>query len=384
MPENKNQVPDNLPEFIAYLKSEGVKPEQFMSRIDRFLDFKARDKGVPLHGKFELTPLCNLDCKMCYVHLNKAQMQSSTLIPVSVWKELAKAAVDIGMSQIELTGGECLTYPDFDELYLYLHSYGIKINVFTNGILLDEKRIEFFKAHPPCFIQVSLYGADEDTYEAVTGHRMFNRVADNIRNAISNGLPLQIAITPNRFITGKGEEIVKTALSFGAPIKINFALLDPRENTDRHGEKLEAPLDEYVKMLHAHAKARGLDVSAVDSMSLPDIGSKNGKSEFGMRCGAGRSGFSIDWQGAMHPCNSLFDIKAFPLEVGFSAAWSEINKISNSYPRPVECSECSYRDICLPCIALHSQGAEKGHANPMICERTRRMAQEGLLKLNGM
>ena len=30
---------------------------------------RTREADVPYGGSFELTPLCNLDCKMCYVHL---------------------------------------------------------------------------------------------------------------------------------------------------------------------------------------------------------------------------------------------------------------------------------------------------------------------------
>ena len=29
---------------------------------------KAGSRGVPLSGTFELTPRCNLDCRMCYIH----------------------------------------------------------------------------------------------------------------------------------------------------------------------------------------------------------------------------------------------------------------------------------------------------------------------------
>lgn len=30
---------------------------------------KAFEDGIPISGTFELTPRCNFDCKMCYVHL---------------------------------------------------------------------------------------------------------------------------------------------------------------------------------------------------------------------------------------------------------------------------------------------------------------------------
>ncbi|MCQ2484377.1 MAG: radical SAM protein [Clostridia bacterium] len=209
------KIPQSLPEFISWLKTQNIDSVNYSSYIDRFLDYKARQKGIPFSGKFELTPLCNLDCKMCYVHLNKAQMQSAELLPVETWKSIAKSAIDMGMMKIEISGGECLTYPDFDELYLYLHCFGVEICVFTNGLLLDDKRIEFFKAHPPKRIQVSLYGESDDTYEAVTGHRRFETVLSNITKAHESGLPIVIAVTPNRYMSGKGIDIIKAVLPLG-------------------------------------------------------------------------------------------------------------------------------------------------------------------------
>lgn len=378
--DDKN-IPQNLPEFISWMKSQNIDSISYSSYIDRFLDYKARQNNIPLNGKFELTPLCNLDCKMCYVHLNKAQMQSAELLSVDVWKSIAQDAVDMGMMKIELSGGECLTYPDFDELYLYLHSLGVEINIFTNGILLDENRIEFFKKHPPKRIQISLYGESDETYEAVTGQKKYRTVMSNIENAYKNGLPIVIAVTPNRYMAGKGIDIIKAVISLGVTIRINFGMLDPRENTDRQGKNHDASLDEYISMLKFYAESGKAEITPIDEEALPDLGG-NSQREYGMLCGAGRSGFSIDWQGRMHPCNSIYSISAYPLKTGFRNAWKEINNIGNNFPRPVECCGCKYSDICLPCIALHLQGKiDKCHANPQICERTRRMVREGLLKL---
>ena len=32
---------------------------------------KAFAEGIPISGTFELTPRCNFNCKMCYVHLKE-------------------------------------------------------------------------------------------------------------------------------------------------------------------------------------------------------------------------------------------------------------------------------------------------------------------------
>ncbi len=50
----------------------------------RYLDYKARKAGVPLNGQFELTPLCNFRCEMCYVHLAESQMGRALLSPEQI------------------------------------------------------------------------------------------------------------------------------------------------------------------------------------------------------------------------------------------------------------------------------------------------------------
>lgn len=94
----------------------------------------------------------------------------------SPWKQLMTQAAQAGMRVATLTGGECLTYHGFEELYLHLQELGVEVTVLTNGVLLDERRVRFFQAHPPRKVQISLYGSSEDAYEKVTGHRMFARV----------------------------------------------------------------------------------------------------------------------------------------------------------------------------------------------------------------
>ena len=69
------EKPVNGFEFIEYLKKRDEKIAQSYSRMLGYLGDKAREKGIPFGGQFELTPLCNFNCKMCYVHLNPDQME---------------------------------------------------------------------------------------------------------------------------------------------------------------------------------------------------------------------------------------------------------------------------------------------------------------------
>ena len=380
MAEN-NAVPETLPEFLEWLKADkNIKPEEYHNMISRYLDDKARKNGIPYCGLFELTPLCNLDCKMCYVHLSRSQMEKD-ILSAEEWKELMQGAIDSGMAIAELSGGECLTYPHFDELYLFLQNNGIEINVFTNGILLDDKRIEFFKAHPPKTIQVTLYGSCEDAYEQVTGHRSFNRVYTNILKAKEAGLPVRIAITPNSYMDEDGEKLVRLADATKLVYTINFTLLEPREDTQRNGDIKDASVDYYINLLKVKADAKNFVPTPVDAAELPDIGKDSDNSEYGTICGAGRSCFTINWKGEMNPCNGLYKMKAYPLRDGFSAAWEQTKKNAAAFRRPVECADCGYKEKCSSCAAIHIQGGRPGHVNPVICEKVQRLVREGLIIL---
>lgn len=115
----ENKQPSTLRELLNQLNSQGVTDYRRYEAVRTFLGFKAREKALPISGSFELTPLCNLDCKMCYVHLNKDQMAGASLLSAAQWKDIMQQAIDNGMMYARLTGGECLTYPGFKELYLF-------------------------------------------------------------------------------------------------------------------------------------------------------------------------------------------------------------------------------------------------------------------------
>lgn len=106
-------------EYLEQLRQRNGKQFQNFKALSRFLDKKAREKGIPIFGQFELTPLCNFSCKMCYVHLNAEQLMGRVILKVDEWKNLMHQALEAGMIHATLTGGECLEYPGFDELYVF-------------------------------------------------------------------------------------------------------------------------------------------------------------------------------------------------------------------------------------------------------------------------
>lgn len=346
----------------------------------QYLERKARARGVPLHGTFELTPRCNLDCKMCYVHLSGQQMAGKQLLSADAWKSLMAQAIGMGMLDATFTGGECLTYPGFDELYLYLWDRGVRTSILTNGVLLTEERIRFFRQHPPKGIQITLYGSSEDEYEAVTGHRCFETVIAHIRKAAQTKIPLSIAITPNRFLPDGGEKLVHLANGLGIWYSINTNLFRPRAETGRQNEAIDLTDEEYIRLHLLRRRLKGIPIEA-NPCELPPP-AQSGKRQKGLLCSAGNSAFHIRWDGRMQPCGSFEGVEAEPLREGFQSAWEKIHAACTQYPLPEECAECPYRVLCPACVMAHRQGAAPGHASPVLCQRARKLVQSGLAALN--
>ncbi len=365
--------------YLDMLRRQGREAGRDYGDFSRYLEEKARKMNIPLYGQFELTPLCNMSCKMCYVHRTENQMAGLSPLPPPVWKDLMAQAFSAGMFEAALTGGECLTYPGFDELYLYLQSMGVQVTVMTNGLLLNEERLRFFGEHPPALIQVTLYGPNEEAYERVTGRRAFHTVTENIRRARGLGLPLSVTVTPNRHLGEDVFETVRLAHTLSRDVFINTSLFAPPEEPWRLTEKDELDAAFYARVLRYDRELRGLPVPEIPESSLPEPGGQCTEcAERGLTCGGGRSWFVIDWRGRMRPCNRL-DAGSEPLKEGFAEAWRKISQIANSWPRTAACIGCAYEDVCDYCAAVRAKYAEPGKQPLALCQRTKFLVSKGVL-----
>lgn len=374
--------PRNGFEYLKSLHEKDNVEKRGFYELHKYLDMKAREKGIPIYGQFELTPLCNFDCKMCYAHLTKEQLKNDSILTVEQWKEIMRQAWEMGMIKATLTGGECLSYPGFKELYLYLHSLGCEVTVLTNGYLLDEQWIEFFKEHQPTCIRITLYGESDDTYERVTGRRAFSRVYKNIERINETGLPLALSITPNRYLGESVFDTVRLAKKVSKSLNINTSIFEPREETGRAGQKDDLDTDHYVRIYKLMDELEGRESVEIAEDQLPPIGGPHHEcSECGVYCGAGRSSFVIDWRGTLTACNRLRKVEACPLKDGFKSAWSSVNQMAANWPRVPECKDCPYAPVCTLCVASMLECAEPGKLPLKMCERVRYLVKNGVWRI---
>ena len=52
-----------------------MEPIEYQGTIEQFLCEKATVNHVPINAILELTPLCNMNCDMCFVRLRAEEMK---------------------------------------------------------------------------------------------------------------------------------------------------------------------------------------------------------------------------------------------------------------------------------------------------------------------
>lgn len=207
------------------------QPERYVEpRLTQYLFDRASRTLTPLSGTFELSPVCNLACKMCYVRKTPAEVAASPRPPVGLiqWLSIAEQARDAGMLYLLLTGGEPFLWQDFWPLYERLSTMGFLISINSNGTLLDEARVARLAEHPPTRINITLYGAGNETYEALCGRSgMFDRVDRAITLLRQAGIlvKLNCSLTPHNACDL--ERIVSYAAERDLILEVNTYMFPP-------------------------------------------------------------------------------------------------------------------------------------------------------------
>jgi len=338
----------------------------------------AKPTKTPICATFELTPRCNLDCKMCYVHNQDSNALRDMELSTETWKRIFDEAYDCGMMFATLTGGECLLRQDFKDLYLHLWNKGVFLTVFTNGILLNENYAEFLKTYRPRKVQISLYGSSEEGYLNVAGHHGFEKAVSAIRSLMAAGISVQVALTPSSYMKEDYIAVLRFCQENGFRYNPGeFALIEKRDNSSKNDHYLST--DEIVALSTERALLSGPLTPA--ERVLPPCGGSCTEAPKGLICNAGKTSAVVSWDGRMCLCTAMPVSKASVLEMPYAEAWEKTKEAATEILLGAECVGCPYDKLCPRCPAMRLTGLYTGHCNPEVCETTRRLVEAGVKRI---
>jgi MoaA/NifB/PqqE/SkfB family radical SAM enzyme len=324
-----------------------IKASEFSERIRA----KAQGAITPLSGSFEWTLRCNLACQHCYARCDGRGED----LPTERIKGLLRDLAELGVLFLTVTGGEPLVRNDFKELYQFTKEQGFVVSLFTNATLLDDDTVDFLADLPPRRVEVSMYGASEDTYEQVTGvkgsYRAFRRGV---------GLLLKAGITVNlkaMLLTLNVDEFERMKQWAVEELDVPFrydAIVHPRLNGDASPLEYRLPPEKVVELQYIQSEDRE------KYAAFREQADTMGPRERFFECGAGRDVIHVDAQGQAHPCMQWrfdpYDTAEKPLREGWK---DHVRQLLERDPPPGDCISCDKRQLCSYCPALAQ--LEKGH-----------------------
>ena len=163
-------MPKLTKKLINYSKLYDGIQDAYSLFSREFLDGKSL---MPLRYTLELTYRCNLNCSFCYVGEKIKENELTTEEWINIIRQIPPYRL------ITFVGGETLIRKDFKAILNAALAKG-KVNIVTNGVLIDDELIETFVNKKLLLLNVSIDGI-EDTHDRIRSREgTFKKVTANL------------------------------------------------------------------------------------------------------------------------------------------------------------------------------------------------------------
>ncbi|MCI5208810.1 MAG: radical SAM protein [Candidatus Electrothrix sp. ATG2] len=326
---------------------------------------KASASRIPLAASFELTRRCSFRCVHCYLGDQKSirKYQDRELETKTVFR-LLDEMVEAGTLFLLLTGGDPMLRPDFVEIYKYAVRAGLLVTVFCNGSLVSDEIVRAFVEYPPRIVEITVYGATQETFEAVTQQPgSFSACMIGIERLRSAGVRLRLKTMVLTLNVDEFPAIRQLAMDLDLPFRHDCSLHAAIAHEDNNGRSnigtAESSLTDPLRYRLASEQAAAVDLS-IDNLAheLAEAIEKACPKESTEQlyyCGAGKSSYHVTPYGKLHPCLAVqshsFDVNR---QGGVQAGWNGVLRdftscrASDSF----SCNYCRNREVCTACPAV--------------------------------
>ena len=265
MPENADAL-----SLIEMRKREALKIAKpwVHEKVMRYADKIRRGESIAIL-QFQYDYRCNFRCHHCCISKIAEKERSFTLADIC---ELSRQADEMGLAHWVITGGEPLTFPDFDQIVEAIDPQKFYISSDTNGWLLDEKRAKHLKSVGVDKIQLSLDSLNAEEHDAFRRAKgSYERAIRAIDAAQNAGLNIILAtvVTKQRirsqefidFLEFAKKKDVAVFITFAKPVGSWEGNLDVLINEDDldYEKELEKKYNLFTHMTPAY----GLDLGCI-------------------------------------------------------------------------------------------------------------------------
>ena len=311
---------------------------EHLNPIYREIWERAFAEAIPISGTFELTPRCNFNCRMCYVHLPESKISNfGREMSAEEWVKVAWEAKKTGTIWLCITGGEPLMHPGFETIWRELTQMGFFITLQTNAALVIRHE-NLFAEYPPWACKITVYGSNDAAYREVCGaDRGFTDTDAGIRMLRQMDVPVKLVTTVIR----QNYDDVHNIIQYADSLKLNWY-----PNLNIRPSSRGADSDVEVLRVNTRQKVRDKSYQAKSSEQAEFV--YNPPMAY---CKDYRVGYWIVWNGYMRFCSFLngpdIDIRL----QSFRKCWEQLVRLEDGLEWPKECGTCPIKGKCTKCAA---------------------------------
>ena len=261
----------------------------------RALILEQEGLAVPPFLIASIATTCNLQCKGCYARSNGIaaspdKSHRPTLSPEQ-WLTIFKEAADMGVNFALLAGGEPLTRRDLLEQIAKVEE--MIFPIFTNGTMLGDSYLSFFKEHMNMVPIFSLEGDSRqtDTRRGQGVYRLVEQAMQRMKEA-KLFFGSSITVTTENYLAVTDPNYVRNLRDMGCKL-IFYVEYVPTDESTAH----LAFTDEHVAAMEQRLEQLRNEVDGIITLSFP-----GDEKALGGCLAAGRGFFHIGPDGAAEPC----------------------------------------------------------------------------------
>ena len=288
---------------------------------------------TPIKIQWKITNKCNLKCKHCYL----GKLDGFEL-PFEKADEIADTIINSNVMEVTISGGECLTYKGIEKIIKKFLINGIKVDVFTNALLLKnvlDKIDSDILNKSTLLFYVSVDGL-KSSHEQIRGKNTFDKTIENIKYAIEKGYPVVTNTVINKINYCDIMDMIVLLKQMGVKdVQLsNLIVQGSADNSMKISLSEQMALKEKINDLYKeHPEFGYIYYSEVpDSDGVRKVYSlSNGKKDFigndNWKCTAGVARVTIDSNGKVYCCPFIKDSYLGDLnKENLSEVWDNVNR----------------------------------------------------------
>jgi radical SAM protein with 4Fe4S-binding SPASM domain len=298
-------------EFLHFCKRERIL-ESLSEPRHRELQIGHNEIPSLRYLMIEITDLCNLSCRHCYLGET-----AGVNLPLADIESLLSQYESVGGLRIVVTGGEPMLHPDFDRVSSLMEDRAFRSVLVTNATLLGEKEASALGFHE---VQVSLDGMEAGN-DFIRGKGSFSKALKGIDSLRAAGKDISIATMIHRRNLEELDSLESLIKRLGA---VSWTLDVPCEAGRLTGEAGELLPD-------LHRAARELERA---------FGSEQHEPSGDYACGA-HLGF-VKADGRLVKCGFYDEWEGGPISDGLRESWKRLPRMRLA---ELDC-DCAYLADC--------------------------------------